>query len=105
MANRPGTFKKGDPRINRNGRPKTQEKLRKLILQVLSEPAIERGTGEPLVKDGKIITQGEAIVRKWVADNPELLFAYAFGKPEQSLNVSGEIEVPVTIVEVVRPNE
>lgn len=68
-----GRFKKGDPRINRLGRPKSFDQLRKLAQSIAQEPARDK-TGEFIVLDGKKLTNGELILRKWANSvNPLLV--------------------------------
>lgn len=60
---RPGTFKKNDARINRNGRPKAFDALRKLAQQIAHEEAVSKG--EPVVINGRKATVTEVILRQW----------------------------------------
>jgi hypothetical protein len=73
-------FVKGDPRINRKGKPKTFKQLRELFISISQEP----------VKDGAAITRIEAMVRDMLkSDNPSdraLSLKYGWG------NVPDEIE-------------
>ena len=82
MANRPGTFKKGDPRINRKGRPKSFDAMRELARQIAHEVAISKG--ECVVINGKKVTVTEMILRQWASSkNPQLQRAFleiAYGK-------------------------
>ena len=75
-------FKKGDPRINRKGRPKTFDALRTLAQQIAHEAA--QNGGQPLVINGHTVTVAEAILRQWATSkNPQLQRAFievAFGK-------------------------
>jgi hypothetical protein len=72
-----GRFVKGDKRINRNGRPKSFDKLRKLAQQISHEP----------IADDASMTAIEAILRQMAHDNPARFVEIAFGKvPDQSEN-------------------
>lgn len=74
-------FKKGDPRINRAGRPKNYDLLHEIAVRLCAEPA-------DLGDNPEGITQVEAIMRDWLhSRNYQKQLAviqYAFGKvPEQ----------------------
>jgi len=93
-------FKKGDVRINRKGRPKSFKKLRDLMQSIAHEPALDKH-GEPIVINGEVVTQIEALVRQMIKDPKQraLFFEYAFGKPKAEIELSGEVS---TIVKVVK---
>lgn len=88
-------FKKGDPRINRKGRPKNFDALRALTQQIAHE--VPETKGKPLVIDGHRVTVTEAILRKWASSkDPRLQRAfmeYAYGKVPDKHEVSGRIDV------------
>ena len=92
---KPGTFAKGDPRINRNGRPKSFDALRALAQEIAHEKA-KNSDGKVIVHDGHAVTVAEAIMRKWASSsNPQLQKAFieiAFGKVPENVNVHGEFE-------------
>ena len=78
-------FVKGDPRINRKGRPKSFDQLRELAQQIAHEE----------VKAGdKKLTVVEAIMRQWAqSKDPRLVqafIAYAYGKPPDKIEGAGE---------------
>ena len=68
-------FVKGDPRINRKGRPKSFDALRSLAQEIAHEAAKqskEQG-GQPVVIDGHVVTITEAIMRSWaMSKDPRL---------------------------------
>lgn len=88
-------FSKGDPRINRKGRPKSFDALRELAQQIAHQQAIDIKTGEPSISNGHIVTIAEAIMRQWAfSKNPQLQKAFievAFGKVPDAIQHSGEI--------------
>ena len=92
---KPGSFAKGDPRINRKGRPKTFDALRSLAQQI-SHEEIRGETGEPIVIDGHTVTVTESIMRSWAASkDPRLQMKFveiAFGNALVEHKVSGEID-------------
>src|SRR5574340_139361 len=79
-----GRFKKGDKRINRKGRPRSFDALRKLAQAVLAE-AIETG-------DGEAVTRIEAMLKLMSSSrNPadrKTLLEYAYGKPKEEIDVT-----------------
>ena len=81
-------FAKGDPRINRKGRPKNFDALRSLAKVISEEP-------HPAEKqDGKNWTRIETMLRTWVASsNPVLQKAFveiAYGKTPDMVDVKLE---------------
>jgi hypothetical protein len=86
---KPGTFKKGDPRINRKGRPKSFDAWRALTIEVLQEPAKD-AHGQPIVIDGHIATNAEMLARTWLKDpkRQQALVEAAFGKVPQQIDLN-----------------
>lgn len=85
-----GPFKKGDPRINRKGRPQQFAALRELAKAIAHEPYTDGG--KIMVINGKVVTIVEKILRDWAESNkPELQKGFieiAFGKVPDKLDVS-----------------
>lgn len=83
-------FTKGDPRINRKGRPKSFDALRQLAQQIAHEKA--RNKSGVVVIDGHSVTVAEAILRKWASSSKPVLqqqfIAVAFGKVPQPVDVT-----------------
>ncbi len=89
---KPGTFRKGDPRINRHGRPKSFDALRSLALEIAHEKA--KSGGETIVVDGHSATVAEVILRQWAqSKNPklqQLFIEVAFGKVPDKVDISSD---------------
>lgn len=86
-------FVKGDKRINRLGRPKSFDALRKLAQKIAAE--------ELQSTDGDVITRIEALLRVMsTSRNPadrKTFLEYAFGKPKEEIeaNVNGGLTVKI----------
>jgi hypothetical protein len=90
-------FVKGDPRINRKGRPKTFDALRELAISIAREKALSGG--QPIILNGHVVTAAEVILRQW-AQSKEFqkqkgFLEIAFGK------VPDDEVVELTIIERV----
>ena len=89
---KPGTFQKGDPRINRKGRPKSFDALRTLAQQIAHEEA--KSDGAPVIINGHRVTVAEAILRTWAqSKNPQLVKSFieiAFGKVPDALDLTSK---------------
>jgi|SRR5215475_3302493 len=77
-------FKKNDKRINRSGRPKTFDELRRTADMIASE--LVPGP------DGNIISRGELLLRSWIkSKNPILqrsFIEYWVGKPPDHIELN-----------------
>lgn len=106
---KPGTFAKGDARINRKGRPKSFDALRELARQIAHEEARakDKATGEllPVIIDGHVATNTEIILRRWAASNdPKLQMAFieiAYGKTptETRVDISSGGDIPIRLID------
>lgn len=87
-------FVKGDPRINKKGRPKSFDALRTLSLEIAHEVATSNGA--PIVINGHKATVAEVILRKWASSNdPRLQQGFieiAFGKVPNEMQVTGRTD-------------
>ena len=84
-------FFHGDPRINRHGRPKSFDQLRKLAVQV----AAEQGD------DG--VTRVLDILRDWAKSKEvakqDKFMAYTFGKPKDEVDITSAGEKITFVIE------
>ena len=89
-------FKKGDPRINRKGRPRNFDALRELAQQI---------GHEPVTIGDKRLTVTEAILRQWAqSKNPQLQRAFieiAFGKVPDKVDLNATVENIVKVIKGV----
>jgi len=93
-------FVKGDPRINRKGRPRDFDALRELAQAIAHETATSGG--QPVIVEGHKATVAEMIMRQWATSkNPQLQRAFievAFGKVPDNLDItSGGDKLEVVI--------
>jgi len=89
---KPGTFVKGDARINRKGRPRTFDAVRKLAVKIAGEQADENEVS-------RVVLMLREMAR---SDNPSdraLFLAYAYGKPKEEVEQSGEVKVVIEYVD------
>jgi hypothetical protein len=85
-------FTKGDPRINRKGRPRSFDALRELAQMIGHEPA--KSGGLEVIIDGHKVTVSEMILRQWAqSKNPQLQRAFieiAYGKVPDKLDIRAD---------------
>ena len=86
-------FTKGEKRINRKGRPKSFDALRKLAQSIAAE--------ELQSTDGDVITRIEALLRVMsTSRNPadrKTFLEYAFGKPKEEIEQTGESKIELIV--------
>ena len=95
-------FAKGDPRINRKGRPRSFQAFRELTQDVLHEEARDNN-GQPIVVNGHIATNAEMIVRSWLTDRKRQkdLVESAFGKVPLNVDVTSGGEKIDGVIRIV----
>jgi len=101
-----GPFRKGDPRINRKGRPKSFDGLRSLAQEIAHEAA--KQGNQPVVIDGHVVTVTEAIMRSWaISKDPRLqqkFIEVAYGQVPSVTRLEGQDGGPM-VIKVVYENE
>jgi hypothetical protein len=89
-------FKKGDPRINRGGRPRAFDELR-AIAKKIAEEKISARIGETSVQ----MTRAEAILRQWAGSkNPisqQNFIVAAFGKVPDEVIINPQSTVTLKV--------
>ena len=95
-----GPFRKGDPRINRKGRPKSFDQLRSLAQEIAHEAA--KQGNQPVVIDGHVVTVTEAIMRQWaMSKDPRLQQKFvevAYGQVPSVTRLEGQDGGPIQIM-------
>ena len=96
-------FTKGDPRINRNGRPKSFDQLRNLAQAIAHETA--KANGSTVVIDGHSVTVAEAVLRQWFQSKDfakqKAAMEIAFGKVPQPVDLRGHDGGPIRSIQEV----
>ena len=92
-------FKKGDPRINRKGRPKSFDKLRALAVDMASEQAVDKN-GEPILLHGRPVTNAQLVLYQWLTDKKHQkdFIEVAFGKVPADINVDAKGVMTIKVV-------
>ena len=92
-------FVKGDVRINRKGRPRSFEEVRKLFQSISHEMVTEEG--KPVIIGGHKITTVEQIARSWATSKNPILqqkfIEVAYGKVPENINIGGFLATDNTI--------
>jgi hypothetical protein len=85
-------FGKGDPRINRKGRPRSFDALRKLAVQIAGEQA-----GETELTRVQLMLKAMASSKN--PSDRALFLAYAYGKPKDQIDItSGGEKITVKLI-------
>ena len=92
-------FKKKDPRINKNGRPKSFDALRTLAQEIAHEVA--QSKEQDVIINGKKATITEVILRQWAqSKNPKLqqqFIEVTYGKVPTPVEHTGKDGNAITI--------
>jgi len=100
-------FTKGDPRINRKGRPSNFDALQKLTIELAHEVATTKD-GAPVVRADHRVTVVEAVLRQWLQSGnfqkQQAALQIAFGKVPDVTRHEGADGGPV-VIKVVREDK
>lgn len=93
-------FTKGDPRINRKGRPRSFDALRELAQEIAHE-IVRTQDGQPALVNGKPVTTVELVLRSWAQSKDprkqQAFIEYAYGRVPTETEISGKDGGPITI--------
>jgi hypothetical protein len=87
-------FIKGDPRINRNGRPRSFDFIRELAQQIGDEV-------DPNIKK----TNAEIVLRRLMKDDGDKFIEVAYGKTPQTLNLEVDQKPKTIIIRESKPTD
>ncbi|OQY39650.1 MAG: hypothetical protein B6229_03255 [Spirochaetaceae bacterium 4572_7] len=94
-------FKKNDPNINRNGRPKKEKTLTGMIAKELEKKDVSTSTGSMITRKEAIAKVVTNMAVKGDFRALRMVFEYIDGKPDQrkEIDLSGGLNIPnVTVV-------
>lgn len=87
------SFQKNDPRINRKGRPKSFDALRKLAQDKAGALVLD-ADGKPLVRDGNYVTVSEQLLHDLATSDDwrakQAFIEIAYGKVPQQTELTGK---------------